>query len=133
RAVTHGVLVRELALEDVADDLHVTVAVGAEARARLHAILVDHAQWAVAHVPRVVIAGEGEAVERAQPAVVGVAALVSAPNVVHFAVWFACCAATSACTLLMSSALACAMTCSSALPGSAPACWKRITFSRKTI
>src|SRR6185503_10389742 len=33
----------------------------------------------------------------------------------------------------MSSAFACEMTCSSALPGSAPACWNRITFSRNTI
>ena len=33
----------------------------------------------------------------------------------------------------MSSDLACVITCSSAWPGSAPACWNRITFSRNTI
>src|SRR5258705_1257123 len=33
----------------------------------------------------------------------------------------------------MSSDLACVSTCSSAWPGSAPACWNRTTFSRNTI
>jgi hypothetical protein len=76
--------VGERAVEHVADDLHVAVPVRAEPRARLHAILVDHAQRAEAHVPRVVVVGEGEAVERAQPAVIGVAALASAAQLDHF-------------------------------------------------
>src|SRR5258706_9712460 len=139
RTVAHRVLVRERAFEHVADDLHVSVAVRAEAGARLDAVLVDHAQRAVAHVPRVLIVGERKAVERAQPAVIGVAALAASPQLVHFCCWLACgwpaCCwlATSACTLAMSSAFAWVMTCSSALPGSAPACCKRITFSRNTI
>src|SRR5690348_11946927 len=58
RAVAHRVLVSERALEHVADDLHVAVAVRAEAAPGLHAILVDDAQRAEAHVPR--IAGSGK-------------------------------------------------------------------------
>ena len=67
--------VRELPFEHVADDLHVAVAVRAEAHARLHAVLVDDAQRAEAHVRGIVVVGEAEAVERVEPAVVGVAAL----------------------------------------------------------
>ena len=55
--------------EHVGDDLHVAVTVGAEAHPRLHAVLVDHAQRAEAHVVRVVIVGEREAVKRVEPAV----------------------------------------------------------------
>src|SRR2546422_6674424 len=72
---SHGVLVGKRALEHVADDLHVAVPVGAEARARGDAILVDDAQRPEPHVPRVLVAGEGEAVVRVEPAVVGMAAL----------------------------------------------------------
>src|SRR3712207_7425352 len=44
--------------QHVADDLHVAVAVRAEAGARRDAVLVDHAQVAPAHVPRVVVVRE---------------------------------------------------------------------------
>ena len=64
----------ELAREDVADDLHVAMAVRAEAAARGDAVLVDDAQVAEAHVARVVVVGEREAVPALEPAVVGVAA-----------------------------------------------------------
>ena len=73
-AVAEAVLVLEGAVENVRDDLHVAVAVHAEAAARRDAILVDHAQHAPAHVVRILIFGEGEAVARLQPAVVGEAA-----------------------------------------------------------
>ena len=63
RAGAHRVLVRERALEHIADDLHVAMPVRAEPRARLHAVLVDDAQRPEAHVPRVVVIGEGKAVE----------------------------------------------------------------------
>src|ERR1044072_186086 len=132
RAVAHGVLVAERALEDVAQDLHVAVAMGAETRAGLYAVLVSDARGAVAHVIGVVVVGEGEAVMEMEPAVVGVAAFGGAPKLDHDD---GCdgCAASSWCTLVMSRAFACAMICSSALPGSAPACWNRMTFSRNTI
>jgi hypothetical protein len=48
-----GIAVRQLAFQHVADDLHVAVAVRAEARARHHAVLVDHPQRAELHVPGV--------------------------------------------------------------------------------
>src|SRR5437762_965633 len=75
RAAAHGALLGKRALEHVADDLHVAVPVGAEARARGDAILVDDAQRPEPHVLRVLVAGEGEAVVRVEPAVVGMAAL----------------------------------------------------------
>ena len=51
-ARAQAVLVLERAVEHVGDDLHVAVAVRAEAGARLHAVFVDHAQRAEAHVLR---------------------------------------------------------------------------------
>ncbi|MCY1542112.1 hypothetical protein D9M68_778390 [compost metagenome] len=74
--VAHAVLVREFAREHVADDLHVPVAVGAEAGAGRHAVFVDHPQVAEAHVGRIVVPREGKAVERAQPAMVGITAFL---------------------------------------------------------
>ena len=72
--IAHAVLVREPAFEHVADDLHVLVAMGAKARARGDMVFIDHAQVAKAHVARIVIARKREAVVRAQPAVVCMAA-----------------------------------------------------------
>ena len=80
RAGAHAVLVLERALEHVGDDLHVAVRVGAEALPGRDAVLVDHAQRAEAHVRGVVVVGERERVERAQPAVVGMAALAGATD-----------------------------------------------------
>jgi hypothetical protein len=74
--VAQRVLVRQFAGQHVADDLHVAVAVRAEAGAGGDAVFVDHAQVAEAHVLRVVVAGEGKAVERLEPAVVGIAAVL---------------------------------------------------------
>jgi hypothetical protein len=72
--------VGEAAREDVADDLHVAVAVRAEAHARLHPVLVDDAQRPEAHVLGVVVVGEGEAVEGVEPPVLGVAPFVGAAD-----------------------------------------------------
>ncbi|GAB1381933.1 hypothetical protein MASR1M50_02510 [Burkholderiales bacterium] len=81
--VAHAVAVRQLALQHVADDLHVAVPMGAEAGAGRDAVLVDDAQVAPAHVGRVVIVGKREAVPAVQPAVVGVAALVGVTDLEH--------------------------------------------------
>jgi len=81
--VAQRVLVGETAGQDVADDLHVAVAVGAEAGARRDAVLVDHPQVAKSHVPRVVVIGEREAVKRLEPAVVGVAAFTGLAQAQH--------------------------------------------------
>src|SRR6185437_10616647 len=71
RAVAHRVAMRERAFEHVAQDLHVAMGVRAEAAAGLHAVLVDHAQRPEAHAVGIVVVREREAVQGAQPAVVG--------------------------------------------------------------
>src|SRR5664280_223597 len=71
----HAVFVRQLAFEHIADDFHIAMAVRAEAASGRDAILVDDAQVAAAHMPRVVIVGERKAVAALQPAVVGIAAV----------------------------------------------------------
>ncbi len=70
RAGADAVLVFEGAVEHVGNDLHVAVAVRAEAHAGLHPVLVDDPQRAEAHMLGVVIIGEREAVEAVEPAVV---------------------------------------------------------------
>ncbi len=81
RPVAHGVLVREAAFEHVADDLHVAMAVGAEALASYcHAVFVDDAKRTEAHVLWVVIVGERKGVERLEPAMVGEASFCAAAD-----------------------------------------------------
>ena len=70
RGVANAVLVRQRAVEHIADDLHVAVAMGAKAGARGN-VLVDHPQVAKAHVCGVVVIGKREGMEALQPAVVG--------------------------------------------------------------
>ncbi len=67
----------ERALEDVSDDFHVAVRMGREALARRHPILVDDPQRGKAHMLRVVIIGEGKRMPGVEPAVIGVAAVMS--------------------------------------------------------
>ena len=74
-AAARRVLVLEPALEDVGEDLHVAVAVRPEAGSGRDAVVVDHAQAAEAHVPRVVVLAERERVAAVEPAPVGLAAL----------------------------------------------------------
>ena len=74
---------RELALEHVADDLHVAVAMRAEALAGCDTILVDDAQRSELDVLRIEVVGERERMVRLQPAVIGIAALVAAPDLLH--------------------------------------------------
>jgi hypothetical protein len=90
RAVAERIAVREAALEHVADDLHVAMAVGAESLPGLDAILVDHAQRAEAHVIGIVVAGEGEAVEGVEPAMLRMAALLAAADLDHVVVLCVC-------------------------------------------
>jgi len=75
RSGADAVLVLQRPFEHVGDDLHVAVSVRAEAFARLDAILVDHAQHAVAHVPRIVVIAEGEGVPARKPSKLGDAAI----------------------------------------------------------
>ena len=71
-----GVLMAERAGEDPGDDLHLLVAVGAEAAAGLDDVLVDDAEVAEAHECGVVVFGEGEGEAGDEPATVGEAAVL---------------------------------------------------------
>ncbi|MNR35460.1 hypothetical protein D3C85_1533100 [compost metagenome] len=71
------------AVEHVADDFHVAVAVGVEAGARRDAVIVDHAQIGKAHVRRIVVVAEGKAVAALQPAKIGLAAGVGGTDGNH--------------------------------------------------
>jgi hypothetical protein len=56
---------------------------GAETGARGDAVLVDDPQRPIAHMGRIVVAGEGEAVERLEPAVVGKAPVLGSADGDH--------------------------------------------------
>src|SRR5690606_29455420 len=79
----HAVLVRQLAIQHIRNDFHVAMAMGAEALARLHAVLVDDPQRAHAHVARVVIVGERERMPRTEPAMLGNAPLFTSSDGKH--------------------------------------------------
>src|SRR5580704_5934025 len=69
--VAHGILMRDRAVADIGDDLHVGVRMRRKAGFRRDLVVVPDAQRAPAHAPCVVIAGEREMVCRLQPAMVG--------------------------------------------------------------
>ena len=81
--LAHAVLVRQRAVEHIADDLHVAVAVRAETGARCNPVLVDHPQVAVAHVGRVVVIGKRKAVKALEPTVVGETSVGAAAQADH--------------------------------------------------
>ena len=76
-------LVLQLAFEDVGEDLHVAVAVRAEALARGDAVVVDHPQRPEVHPLRVVVVGEGEGVIGLEPAVIEESAVGTAAYLQH--------------------------------------------------
>src|SRR5579872_4864033 len=82
-AISQRVAVRKLALEHVADDLHIAVSVRAEALPRCHPILIDDPQGTEFDVRRIKVVGERKAVIRAQPAVIGKASILAAPELLH--------------------------------------------------
>jgi len=81
--VAHVVFVGQVAAEHVADDFHVPVTVRAKARARRNAVFVDDAQITPTHELGVVVAGERKAVERLEPAVIGIASVLGFANGQH--------------------------------------------------
>ena len=83
RAVAHAVLVLQRAVEDVGDDLHVTVAVRIESAGGLDPVLVDDAQGSEAHEARIVVVAERERVAAVQPAEVRAAAICRSTNIQH--------------------------------------------------
>src|SRR5262245_53968525 len=78
-----AVPVLERPFEHIAQDLHVTMTVGAESTIRLHPVVVDDPQRAEAHVRRVVVVAEREGVATVEPVDAGAAALVGGSNVDH--------------------------------------------------
>ncbi|KAG1256364.1 hypothetical protein G6F65_016343 [Rhizopus arrhizus] len=88
RTAAHAVLVRNGAVQHIGDDLHVPMAVRAEAAAGSNAVVIDHAQCAEAHVSRGVVVGEGKGVKRIEPPMVGVTPFGSAANRKHCGLLF---------------------------------------------
>ena len=81
--VAHAVFVRESALENVSDDLHVAVRMHGESAAGCDDIFIDDAQRTKAHPLRIAILVEGKRVTRVEPAVIAAAALVTGTNLEH--------------------------------------------------
>src|SRR5262245_15540316 len=75
RASAEAVFVLQGTLQDVREDFHVAVGVRAESSARLHTVLVYHAQRAEPHMPGVVVVGKRKRMIALQPAVPGMATL----------------------------------------------------------
>ena len=75
-AVTHAILVGELAFDDIGEDLHVVVRVHREAAAGLDGVVVHDPQRVEAHVVGIKEVREGKSKTGIKPAVVGMAALV---------------------------------------------------------
>jgi len=71
--VAETVAMGDRAVAHIGDDLHVAMRMRVEAGARRNLVVVPHAQPAPAHARGVAIAGEGEMMARAQPAMVGTA------------------------------------------------------------
>src|SRR5271156_2534537 len=67
RAGAEAVLVLERAFENVGHDLHVAMAVRGKAGSRAHAIFIDDAQRAKAHLVRVVVVAERERMAAVEP------------------------------------------------------------------
>src|SRR3981189_1586845 len=64
---------RDRALADIGDDLHVGVGMGGKARVRRDLVVIPHPQRAMAHVGGIVMAAEREVMLCLQPAVIGAA------------------------------------------------------------
>ncbi len=84
-AVAHAVPVLQGALQHIGNNFHIAVAVGVEASARLHPVLVDDPQGAEAHECRIVIVAEGEGVATVEPTEIGQPPVVCVSNIQHAA------------------------------------------------
>lgn len=74
-SVAHAVFVLKCAFKDVAEDFHIAVRMGGEARPRCNDILIDDTQTAEAHVRGIVVISKAESVVAIEPAMVGMATL----------------------------------------------------------
>ena len=82
RASTDTVLMFQCAFDDVRDDLHVAVAVGAKPRTGPDPVLIDNPQRAEAHVTGVVVIAKRKGVTTVQPAEIGRAAFLERLTVI---------------------------------------------------
>src|SRR5438045_7258869 len=83
RTVADRILVRKRTGKHVADDFHIAMAMRAESLSGLDPVLIDHTERAELDMPRIEIVRERKAVERLEPAMVGVAAFAAASYFVH--------------------------------------------------
>src|SRR5207253_9645175 len=75
-----AVFVFERPLENVRDDLHVSMGMPGKSLSRSDAVFIDDAQRAESHVVGVVVGIKRKRVVRVQPAMIGMAALVAVAN-----------------------------------------------------
>src|SRR2546428_1489095 len=78
-----GIAMRETAVEDVGDDLHVAVQMGTEALSGLDRVVVDHAQGPEAGTVWVVVVRERERMPGIEPIGPGMEAIVGLENADH--------------------------------------------------
>ena len=83
RASANTVFMFQRAFDDVRDDLHVAVAVGAEPRPGPDPVLIDNSQRAEAHVTGVVVVAKRKGVTTVQPPQIGRAAFLRASHCDH--------------------------------------------------
>src|SRR3954453_16081485 len=84
-AISAGaVAVAQRAFDHPGNDLHVLMAVLAEAASRLDNVVVDHSQGSVSHILRIVVAAEGKRMAAVEPADFGCAALPARANLKVF-------------------------------------------------
>ena len=66
--VPHTVSVCNDPLRDIADDLHISMAMRRKATAWRHLIVIEHPQCRHAHVPWIIILAKGKGVAAVEPA-----------------------------------------------------------------
>jgi hypothetical protein len=76
-------LLLECAVEDIRQDLHVSMAVGAEPGPGPHVVVVDHTERPETHLRGVVVGAEREGVAAVEPAPVGASSVYSGANQNH--------------------------------------------------
>src|SRR5208283_4348354 len=74
RGLAEAVPMLQGAVDDIGDNLHVTMPVLGEPASRLNDVVVDHAERTEPHVLGIVVVGERERVTAVEPAVIGVSA-----------------------------------------------------------
>lgn len=82
-AVSHAVLMRQRALQDVGDDFHVLMVMGRESLPGRYPVFIDNAKSPETHMRGVPVFGKGKSVVSLKPAVVKMAAVLGFPDLNH--------------------------------------------------